>query len=148
MTTLPGLSDADVNDAVRTVLRMFVGQGRMITWAALAAATGDGERKLRAYVEADPPAMPAPVFLRVFAVLPCEAINMVMRMAAYSVKPLDTDDAATARRALTDTTRFAASLSEALEDGELDHRERAQLADHAAKIIPSLQVIASGRAGG
>jgi hypothetical protein len=55
MTTMHGLSDADGNLLISDALRMFVGHGKRITWAALAAATQDKERKLRSYVEQDAP---------------------------------------------------------------------------------------------
>jgi hypothetical protein len=144
MTTIPGISDDDGMQLISETLRMFVGQGRRFTWDDVAAATGDDVRKLRSYVEKDGPRMPAPVMMRVFAVLPPEAWGRINRRMGYMPPaPADTTaDAATARAALTATSRFVAEASEALEDGELTHIERTQLARRAEQIIPTLHIIA------
>lgn len=142
-----GLSDDDGTQLIADTLRLFVGQGKRLSWEDLAAATGDDERKLRSYVEKGGPRMPAPVLMRVFAALPPEAwgrINRRMGFAPPAVADIESD-AASARQALTATSRFVAEVSEALEDGELDHRERLALARRAEQIIPTLTIIADCR---
>lgn len=47
MTTMIGLSDEDGKLLIADTLRLFVGQGKRISWADLSAATGDEERTLR-----------------------------------------------------------------------------------------------------
>lgn len=146
MTTMPGLSDDDGKTLIADTLRMFVGQGRRLSWADLAAATGDDERKLRSYVERDPAAMPAPVMMRVFAVLPPEAWARInMRMGFSAPAPADADDGASVRRALCQASRLVADGNEFLEDGVLTPRERAALADSAIELMPALRVIAGGK---
>ena len=148
MTMMPGLSSEAVKILMRDTLRLFVGHGR-VSWSDLAVATFDGEgavatyeRRLRSYVEDGGPQMPLDVFMRVFAVLPPEALGRVVSGMGYSVAPIETDDAATVRRGIAAAARFAASGAEALEDGVLTHVERAQLADHAITIMPIIQSIA------
>lgn len=146
MTTMPGLSDDDGKTLIADTLRLFVGQGRRLSWADLAAATGDDERKLRSYVERDPAAMPAPVMMRVFAVLPPEAwarVNLRMGFAAPALA--EADDGASIRRALAKASRLVASGNEYLEDGVLSPTERASLADEAIELMPVLRVIAGGK---
>jgi hypothetical protein len=138
MTTSTDLSDESGKALISDTLRMFVGQGRRFSWADLANATGDDERKLRSYVETDPPAMPSPVFMRVFAVLPPEAFGRVChRMGFGAPATAEADTGTTVRRAAARAARLVANASEALEDGIITPSERANLADEAADSAPS-----------
>ena len=147
MTNMRGYSDDDVKMQIADTLRMHVGQGRL-SWEDLALVTGDDPRKLRSYVERDPAAMPFPVFCRVFRVLPPEAFGRVARYMGFSSGPLETDDSATVRRALSVAARLVADGNEFLEDNELTAAERTQLADRAAQALPILTMIAGGRERG
>jgi hypothetical protein len=147
MNKMPGLSDEDGKTLIADTLRLFVGHGRRLSWADLAAATGDDERKLRSYVERDPAAMPAPVMMRVFAVLPPEAFGRVAARMGFSTGPLELDDLQGVRNALTETSRLVTQGNEYFEDGELDHVERAQLAEAARNLMPKLAALA-GLSGG
>lgn len=139
MTNMLGFSDSDGKAVISDTLRLFVGHGRRMSWSDLAAATGDDERKLRSYVEQDPAAMPAPVMMRVFAVLPPEAFGRVCRFMGYSQPAaLDADDGSSVRRAMAKAARLVAEGNEALEDGMIDHRERAQLQASAEELLPIL----------
>jgi hypothetical protein len=142
---MPGLSDDDGKMLIADTLRLYVGQGKRLSWDDLAEATGDEARTLRSYVERDPPRMPGPMLMRVFAVLPPEAFGRVCRRMGFATpRPLDVDGDATVRRALTEAAQFVAEGSEALEDGDLNHRERASLARRAGQMIPKLATIAGG----
>lgn len=142
MEMMPQFSAAHASVLIRDTLHLFVGHGRRLSWADLAAATGDKERKLRSYVEEEGPLMPFDVFMRVFAVLPPEAFARVARHMGFSAAPLDVDDEATLLRALAQSARLVADGNEFLEDGKLSPRERAQLADRASALLPVLQSIA------
>lgn len=142
MEMMPGFSVRDGKVLIGDTLRMFVGHGRRLSWADLAEATGDKERKLRSYVETDGPEMPLDVFMRVFTILPPEAFARVARKMGFSTAPLDVDDEATVRRALSQSARLVADGNEFLEDGKLSPRERAQLSERAAALLPVLQSIA------
>lgn len=139
---MPQFSVPSVKTLIADTLRLFVGHGRRISWADLAAATGDKERKLRSYVETDGAEMPLDVFMRVFAILPSEAFARVARHMGFAAAPLEVDDEATVRRALSQSARLVADGNEFLEDGKLDPRERAQLAERASALLPVLQSIA------
>lgn len=145
MTTMVGLDDENGRMLLADTLRLYVGQGKRYTWDDLATATGDKARTLRSYVESDPPTMPAPTMMRVFSILPPEAFSRVMRRMGFAAaRPLDVDDSANVRRALTEASQFVAEGNEALEDGELDHNERARLARRAENMIPKLALVAGG----
>lgn len=142
MEMMPEFSADSVKTLICDTLRLFVGHGRRISWADLAAATGDKEAKLRSYVEAGGNTMPSDVFMRVFAVLPPEAFARIACKMGFSAAPLEVDDATTVRRALAQSARLVASGNEFLEDGKLTHSERASLGEQARALLPTLQFIA------
>lgn len=142
MERSPGSSVPETKVLIGDTLRLFVGLGRRLSWADLSAATGDKERKLRSYVEADGPDMPLDVFMRVFSVLPPEAFARVARRMGFSVGPLELDDDATVKRALAQASRLVADGNEFLEDDHLTHAERAQLARRATVLLPTLAALA------
>lgn len=137
-----GFSMPAVKLLIADTLRLFIGHGRRIGWADLAAATGDEERKLRSYVEDGGPQMPLDVFMRVFAVLPPEAFGRVARVMGFSSGPLDVADDANIRRALAQASRLVADGNEFLEDDRITPMERAQLATRASELLPTLVSIA------
>ncbi len=139
---MPGFSDDDGKVLISDTLRLFVGQGRRFSWADLAVATGDDERKLRSYVEQPHPAMPFPVFMRVFTVLPPEAFGRVARFMGFNSAPGLADEQATMRRAMAQASRFVADGNEALEDGELTPKEQADMRDRAMAMLPMIAAIA------
>lgn len=146
MEMMPDLSDDSGKVLIADTLRMFVGQGRRISWADLATATGDDERKLRSYVDRDPSVMPSTVFMRVFAVLPPEAFARVCnRMGFGAPAAHERDEMSTAMRAATQAARLVANINERLEDGIFTPQERSRTADEAAALIPTLQAVAESR---
>lgn len=146
MTMMPGLDDDSGKQLIADTLRAYVGQGKRFSWRELAEATGDNERTLRSYVEGVPSNMPATTLFRVFAALPPQAFGRICRRMGFaSPKPLEAEDEASVRRALTGVTRFAAEASAAIEDGELNHQERARLGLLAEEIIPTLTIVADRR---
>lgn len=138
------VSHADCSDLVAETLRLFVGQGRKLSWADLAAATGDDEGKLRSYVRTPPVAMPLDVFMRVMPVLPPAAFVRVALRMGFAAAPSDCEDAASVRHMLAQASRLVADGNEALEDGLMSPRERADLARKAEALIPALHAMANG----
>lgn len=138
---MPAYSSDAVKMLIGDTLRLFVGRGRL-SWDDLATATGDKATTLRSYAAEGGSLMPLDVFMRVFAVLPPEAFARVARHIGFSAAPLDVDDEATIRRALSQSARLVADGNEFLEDGKLSPRERAQLSERAAALLPVLQSIA------
>jgi hypothetical protein len=145
MEMMPGFSTDSARSLLADTLRMFVGLGKRLSWADLASATGDNERKLRSYVEADGPVMPFDVFMRIFAVLPPDAFARVARHMGFSAAPAEVDDEATVRRVLAQSSRLVADGNEFLEDGRISPSERAQLADRAAALLPAMQSLAGAK---
>ena len=146
MTMMPGLSDDDGKMLIADTLRAFVGLGRRTSWADLAEATGDDERKLRSYVDKVPAAMPGTVMMRVFAALPPEAWARVNRRMGFTAPGrLDVDDGATLRRAMSAASRLVANGTEALEDGVITPTERANIADQAEQLLPILTAVIINR---
>lgn len=142
MEMMPQFSATAAKVLIADTLRLFVGHGRRLSWADLASATGDKERKLRSYVEDGGPEIPFDVFMRVFSVLPPEAFARVARHMGFSAAPVEVDDEASVRRALAQSARLVADGNEFLEDGTLTHVERAALQRRAADLLPVLQSIA------
>lgn len=145
MEMMPQLSSAAVRALIDDTLRLFVGHGRL-SWADLAAATGDSERKLRSYVEPDGPMMPMDVALRVFAVLPPHAFARVARIIGFTAAPADADGGATMRRVISASAGLVAKGAAALEDGQIDHREMAELRREAEGLLPAIAAVVQGGA--
>lgn len=146
MEMMGELSSGAVRGLIDDTLRLFVGQGRRLSFADLAAATGDNERRLRSYVEPDGPMMPLDVALRVFAVLPPHAFSRVARSIGFTAAPADAEGGATMRRAITSSAKLVAKGTAALEDGQIDHREMAELRAEAEELMPMLAAVVQGDA--
>ncbi|MEP2103066.1 MAG: hypothetical protein ABJP02_05025 [Parasphingorhabdus sp.] len=144
MEMMPEITTENVKARIADTLRMYVGHGKRLSFADLAEATGDEERKLRSYVEAGGSLMPIDVMLRVFSVLPPEAFARIARVIGFSAAPLETADIVNVRKVLSQSARLVANGNEYLEDGVLKHTEKAQFATDAAALIPQLQSIAEG----
>lgn len=149
MEMTPGFSNEAVKALVRDILRLFVGHGRTMSWAALADATFDGdgtvetwERRLRSYVEPDGPLMPLDVSMRVFSVLPPAAYQRLANRMGFVTAPLQFEATATVRHAVAACARFAANGAEALEDGHLSHVKLASLSNDAFALGPIINSIA------
>jgi hypothetical protein len=149
MEMAPEFSSEAVRALVRDTLRHFVGHGRTISWAALAAATFDGEgsidtweRRLRSYVEVDGPMMPLNTAMRIFSALPPAAFQRLANRMGFVTAPLHFEATATVRTAVAACARFAANGAEALEDGSLSHVKLARLAHDAIALGPIINSIA------
>lgn len=145
MEMMPAYSSDAAKVLIGDTLRMFVGRGRRLSWADLAAATGDKETTLRSYAADDGSLMPLDCFMRVFSVLPPEAFARVARAMGFSASPAEVDDEATVRRVLAQSSRLVADGNEFLEDGRLSHTERLALADRAAALLPAMQAMAGAK---
>jgi hypothetical protein len=77
----------EVADRQRDVFRMFVGQGRRVSYAALSSATTISISTLKAY--ADGVAMPLHNLLRLVPALPREAANMLIEPSGHLFTPID-----------------------------------------------------------
>ncbi|MGW8203004.1 hypothetical protein [Sphingomonas sp. VDB2] len=111
-----------------------------MSWEDLAAATGDKEGTLRSYVEQAPPAMPAPMMMRVFAQLPAAAWAKVNAAMGFCAPPrIEDEETACMRRALAQASQLVADGNEFLADGIIDPREKAMFSERAEALIPTLR---------
>lgn len=134
------LADEVGKRVIADALRMFVGRGKAISWEDLSLATGDKEGTLRSYVEQSPPAMPAPMMMRVFAQLPAPAWAKVCAAMGFCAPPrIEDEDAACMRRTLAQLSHLVADGNEYLADGVVDHREQALFSSAAEAMIPALR---------
>jgi len=134
------LSDDVGKRVIAETLRMFVGRGKTISWDDLAVATQDKVGTLRSYVEPNPPAMPAPTMMRVFAQLPTAAWARVNAAMGFCAPPrIEDEEAACMRRVLAQASLLVADGNEFLADGVINHVERAQFSERAEALIPTLR---------
>jgi hypothetical protein len=117
-------------------LQPHIGDGKTYTVAGAALVLGCDERTLRNYVTGiNLP--PLPVLLRMFALFPFMA-NRLLRLAglgnAMALAPGNVADL-TLNRVVAD---LVAKLGRDLEDGHLDPKERADLADAMPDVITAL----------
>ena len=139
-----GFFSEDARRLIGDTLRLYVGLHRRFSWADLAGAAAIKEGTLRSYAAEGGAEMPFHVLINVFSALPIEARARVLAPLGVTVREADVDDAATLRRTLAQASRLVADGTEALEDGALDHRERAALARAAADLMPAIQAMAAG----
>jgi len=145
MKTSTGFSSDHAKQLIADTLRLYVGLHRRFSWADLAVASGIKEGTLRSYVAEGGPEMPFHVVVQVFALLPIEARGRVLAPLGVAVREAEADQNATVRRALTQAAKLVAEGNEALEDGEINHREQGQLRTRALDLLPALQALADGQ---
>lgn len=108
------------------VLRLYVGNGKRITVAALADATGIPQRTVYSYMSGEH----APRWDDVLALiqaLPKQAGDMAMAPVGYRLEPLDADDA-DHMEVLAAAASLTSGIADALaDDGRVDHREAAAI---------------------
>lgn len=138
-TTLISQQSADARFA--RALKLRIGLGKLHSFASVAEAAQMPERTLRSYADEEN-TPPLHAILSLFSVLGPGFASDVLGLASLDATPTEHDEPQH-RRALTDLTRFAADLSEALEDGHVDHKERAALRGPAQAVIDLMMPIAA-----
>ena len=126
----------DVRQLQRDVFRMFVGQGRRVSYRALEAATGIGEETLRTYSAGV--AIPLHNLLRLIRALPDEAANMLLEPSGYMLAPIEPRES-TWDGLAAEAAGFVSDVCTARADGTIDHREDAQLKERTRKLIAEAQ---------
>ena len=133
-------SEDNAKRVIASALQLFVGRGRFISWDDLAAAVDEKPGTLRSYAATPPVAMPSPVMMRVFAILPAAAWAKVNAAMGFCAPPrIEDEQVACMRRTLAQLSQLAADGNEFLADGIIDHREEALFSDRAEAIIPILR---------
>ncbi|WBQ17497.1 hypothetical protein [Sphingobium yanoikuyae] len=134
------LSNENGKRIIAETLRLFVGQGRSISWDDLGAATGEKPGTLRTYAATPPVEMSAPLMMRVFAALPTAAWAKVNAAMGFCAPPrIEDEETACMRRTLAQLSHLVADGNEYLADGVVDHREQALFSSAAEAMIPALR---------
>jgi hypothetical protein len=127
----------DVDARQADVFRMFVGQGKRISYAALQAATGVSSSTWKSYAHGV--SMPLENALRLISVLPMEAGNMLIEPCGHKLVPLETAE----RDWLSLAAHSAAFASKVLTyqgtDGFIDHSEESDLIKEARALAAEAQ---------
>ncbi len=109
------------------VFRRHVGRGRPWQVRNLAAATGITERTLQSYLSGETEPCWAKLLL-VARALGAEFMDALLAPVNMGGVHVVIDSEADARLHMADMARHLSALADAMEDGMLDHRERARLA--------------------
>ncbi len=123
--------------AMRRALGLFVGQGRAHSIDAVAAATEIPERTLRSYQAGEATPGLANLY-RIKAVLPPAFANELLALSGLGgARRLDSS-AKAAAIVMTELATETALFAKALQDGRLDHIERAELRRTLPALIEDL----------
>jgi hypothetical protein len=131
-------SSRDVDKRVGDVFRMFVGQGRRISYAALVEATGVPLTSLKGY--AGGVAMPLHVALRLIPALPREAANMLVEPCGHKLVPFDAADKDWLSLAEKSASFAAKVIRYQATNGHIDHAEDADLLRDARELAAEATV--------
>ncbi|MBN8292845.1 hypothetical protein JI664_12795 [Rhodobacter sp. NTK016B] len=140
MSKAPIISHDHAARIIDDALRLRVGRGKRYSVAALADATGIAPRTIESYMQGATPGLNA--LLSLMSVLGPSFTSDILApagMTAQSADPCEPED----RKLLSGLCQFNASLALALEDGFVDHRERAALRGLAQESLGLLQAAAA-----
>ena len=121
------------------VLRRFEHEGGSIE--DLAAAVGQTGRDLRRW--AKDTKLPGHVFCMLLGELPAHLADLLIRPTGLRLVPVECGEKVNALLAAAGASEFSGAVARGLADGQLDHRERAELGQLAEQLIPALQALAS-----
>ena len=127
-------------------LRLYVGRGRLYSVAALAEATGVGQRTLKSYFEGATPGFQNWLILLRFLGSTFGAACMADAGVCAVVMRSDVEEACPHQTA----SEMASALSimlKALEDGRIDHQERPELIRKCREAITSLSNFVASEEG-
>lgn len=124
---------------IEDALRLRVGRGKRHSFTGLSDATGIPSRTLESYVQGATPGLPA--LLSLFAVLGPSFTSDVLSACGQVARSDEADDAEH-MQTVTLMGELIATISDALADGHVDHREAAQMRPAAQALIEKLQPIA------
>jgi hypothetical protein len=125
----------DPISAQADLFRLYVGPGRRFSWDALADATGIPLSTLKSYGrETAPAAMPFHAALRLIAVLPAEAGNMMLAPTGYKLAPIE-PDADDWNGIGAEASMLTFEICDAQRDGRIDHLEAGRLRARTASLL-------------
>lgn len=115
----------DFAQRVQDVFRLYVGHGKRISFAVLAERTGIGLSSLKDYASGS--SVPGgAALLRLVAVLPQEAGDMLIEPCGYRLRPIDAEED-TWLSIGAEASMLTYELFDAQSDGRIDHREAEKL---------------------
>lgn len=120
-------------------LRLRVGRGKRHSFAGLSDATGIPPRTLESYVQGATPGLSG--LLSICAALGPSFTSDVLALCGQSAADASSDDPEH-MQVLAASGALIARISEAIQDGHVDHREAAQLRPMAQELIRMLQPLA------
>lgn len=126
----------DLVDRQADIFRLYVGPGRRFSWGALSDATATSQSTLKSY--ANGVQMPLHVALRLIAVLPPEAGNMLIESCGYRLAPIDADADDWAGVG-AEASMLTFEIFEAEQDGRIDHVEREKLRRRGRSLIAKVE---------
>lgn len=136
MRNAPLISQEDAARRIEDALRLRVGRGRRYSYPALSDATCIPTRTLESYVQGSTPGLHT--LLSLCAVLGPSFTSDVIGMCGQTASAADCDGPEHLR-VLAALGTLTAEISRAIEDGQVDHREAAQLRPLAQDLIEILE---------
>ena len=124
---------------IADAIRLRVGRGKRWSFASLSDATGIAQRTLESYVSGATPGMHS--LLSICAALGPSFTSDILAVIGQTAQN-DHGDEPDYSRALTQMAEGAALLAKCLEDGRVDHQEKAQLALAMAPLVELTAAIA------
>lgn len=132
------LAQQNLAERLGTVLRRLEHEGGSID--ALAQRVGETSRDLRRWAEGTK--LPGHVLSLLLGELPRHLADELIRPSGLRLVARDSSAEANALLAAAQASDLAGSVARMMSDGQLDHRERAELAQVAKVTIAKLQPLA------
>ena len=128
-------------------MKLNVGLGRRFSVDQVAEALEIAPRKVRGIRDGEQRAG-LDLGLRIAALLGPGSLNRLLLAVGYVARPVEEEDEEAAAWALLgELGREGASLSDALADGRIDHRERAKLARELQELVGKVAGVAAKMEG-
>lgn len=130
-------------NAIDRALRLRVGRGRMYSFSGLSDATGIPTRTLESYVQGSTPGLGA--LLSLCSILGPSFTSDVLNPTGQSAHAHSTDEPEHVR-VITMLGALTAEIGTAMEDGHIDHQEKARLRQSAQTLMEKLQPLTQDEA--
>lgn len=130
----------NLDQAIKDVARLYVGQGRRFSQCVLADATGIPPSTLKSYLSGHV-SISGENLLKLIAVLPVEAGNMLMRPSGYKLTPLEGEECSWDVIG-SEAAGLCSEIFAAKSDGRIDHREKAALLKTCHSLVAKLDGVA------
>lgn len=135
------ISHDDAARRIEDALRLRVGRGRRYSFAALSDATGIATRTLESYVQGATPSLAN--LLTLCSVLGPSFTSDVLAPCGQVARDGSAEEPQH-MQVVGVMSQLTGMIAEALADGHVDHRERAQMQPVASALIEAVQPLATG----